>query len=184
MKRIAIFASGKGSNAEKIINECKENVVLIVSNNPNAGVLEVARQNLIQTFVFDKNAFFCSEDLIPLLRNHRVEFIVLAGFLWMIPPFLLCEFPNKIINLHPSLLPKFGGKGMYGMNVHKAVIEAGETESGITIHYVNENYDQGEIIFQEKCKIDFSETPETLSQKIQKLEHLYFPQILKKLISE
>lgn len=184
MFRIAIFASGKGTNAEKIISACRENVTLIVCNNPNAGVIEVAKKYNVPFLIVDRNNFYRTEKLLSHLQQHRVGFIVLAGFLWMVPPYLTRRFKNKIINLHPALLPKFGGKGMYGMNVHKAVIDAGEKESGITIHYINENYDEGEIIFQAKCEIVPGDTPETLSVKIQKLEHQYFPGIVKKLISQ
>jgi len=128
MKRVAIFASGKGTNAEKIIEKCRENVALIVCNNPVAGVIEVARKHNIPFIILNKEYFYKSENIISDLRKHQVNFIVLAGFLWMIPSYLLKHFQKKIINLHPALLPKFGGKGMFGLNVHKAVIEAGEEE--------------------------------------------------------
>lgn len=182
MKRLAIFASGRGTNTEKIISACRENVALIVCNNPNAGVIEVAKKHNVPFLIVDRNNFYRTEKLLSDLQQHRVGFIVLAGFLWMVPPYLISRFKNKIINLHPALLPKFGGKGMYGMNVHKAVIEAGEKESGITIHYINENYDEGEIIFQATCEIVPGDTPEILLKKVQQLEHKYFPEIVKKLI--
>lgn len=183
MKRVAIFASGKGTNAEKIIKKCRENIALIVCNNPNARVIDVAKKYNVPFIILNKETFFKTENLIFDLQKYRVDFIVLAGFLWMIPAYLIKHFPKKIINLHPAMLPKFGGKGMYGMNVHKAVIEAGEKESGITIHYVNENYDEGKIIFQAKCEINPGDSPEILSRKIQMLEHEHFPGIVKKMIS-
>lgn len=183
MKRIAIFASGKGTNAEKIIESCRDNIALIVSGNPDAGVIGVAQKHEIPFIIINRNKFYNSEELISSLKNYRVDFIILAGFLWMIPPYMIRHFENRIINIHPALLPKFGGKGMYGMNVHKAVIDAGEKESGITIHYVNENYDEGKIIFQAKCKITPGDTPETLSQKVQKLEHQHYPSIIKSIIA-
>lgn len=184
MKRVAIFASGKGTNAEKIIEKCRENIALIVCNNPNAGVVDVAKKYNVPFIILNKETFFKTENLIFDLQKYRVDFIVLAGFLWMIPAYLIKHFPKKIINLHPAMLPKFGGKGMYGMSVHKAVINAGEKESGITIHYVNENYDEGEIILQVKCEINPGDSPEILSRKIQMLEHKHFPGIVKKMISE
>jgi phosphoribosylglycinamide formyltransferase 1 len=182
MERVAIFASGKGTNAEKIIEACRDNVALIVSGSSTAGVIDVARKNHIPFLVLNKDDFYGSGKFLDDLKKYRISFIVLAGFLWKIPVYLLKHFENKIVNIHPALLPKFGGKGMFGINVHRAVLAAGEKESGITIHYVNENYDEGEIIFQEKCTIDPEDTPETLSLKVQKLEHEHYPQIIKKLV--
>jgi phosphoribosylglycinamide formyltransferase-1 len=155
-KRIAIFASGKGSNAKAIIDYFKNNetvaITMIASNNPNAGVLEIARQNNIDTFIFSKEDL--QNEVFFLKQLSNIDFIVLAGFLWLIPSFLVKQFPNRIINIHPALLPKFGGKGMYGMRVHEAVYHAKETETGITIHFVNEHYDEGAYIMQQKVSID------------------------------
>lgn len=183
MKRLAIFASGAGTNAEKIIEKCGENVALIVCNNPKAGVIDIAKKNKIPFLTIDKKSLYQTEGLLSHLQKHRVDLIVLAGFLWMIPQYLLNHFPHKIINIHPALLPKFGGKGMYGMNVHSKVIESGERESGITIHYVNDKYDEGEIIFQAKCEILTGDTPEILAQKIHELEHRHYPEIVKKMVT-
>src|SRR3982751_3231381 len=155
-KRIAIFASGSGSNAQKIMEHFKRSaeaeVVLILTNNPQAFVLQRADNFEVPSHIFTCHEFFETDDVIRLLKNLQVDLIVLAGFLWLIPGSLLKAFPNKIINLHPSLLPKYGGKGMYGDNVHKAVLEAGEEESGITIHFVNTQFDEGEVIHQSRFK--------------------------------
>lgn len=183
MKKLAIFASGKGSNAEKIIQRSREHVALIVSNVAGAGVVEIAKKYNIPFLIIDRKMFADEGRMLNELKKFNIDFIVLAGFLWMIPEYFLKHFHNRIINLHPALLPKYGGKGMYGMNVHKAVLEAGEKESGITIHYINERYDEGEIIFQAKCEIEPGESPETLAQKIHFLEHKYFPMIVERLIT-
>src|SRR6201992_1596835 len=151
-KRIAIFASGSGSNAQKIMEHFKRNpeaeVVLILTNNPQAYVLQRADNFEIPSHIFSRNEFYETDSVIRLLKNLQVDLIVLAGFLWLVPPTLLKAFPNKIINLHPALLPKYGGKGMYGDNVHKAVLASGDEESGISIHFVNENFDEGGILQQ------------------------------------
>ena len=185
---IAIFASGAGSNAEKIIGYLKNHpvirVALIVCNKPGAGVLDIAAANGIPTLLIEKEAFFKGDAYLPALKAHGIGFIVLAGFLWKIPSAIIAAYPGKIINIHPALLPKFGGRGMYGMRVHEAVIAAGEKESGITIHYVNEHFDEGEPIFQAKCAIDDNETPDSLATKIHRLEHAHFPEVIKKLIEE
>ena len=185
-KKIAIFASGAGSNAEKIIVHLKNHatiqVALIVSNKPDAGVLSVAAANNIPTLLIVKEIFFRQDAYVPVLKQYGIDFIVLAGFLWKIPSALIAAFPKKIINIHPALLPKYGGKGMYGSKVHEAVIAAGEKESGITIHYVNEVYDEGETIFQVTCDVDKTDTPETLTQKIHLLEHTHFPEVVEKLV--
>ncbi len=179
---IAIFASGAGSNAEKIIGYLKNHpsirVALIVCNKPGAGVLDIAAANGIPTLLIEKEAFFRGDAYLPILKEYGIGFIVLAGFLWKIPAALIAAYPGKIINIHPALLPKYGGKGMYGMRVHEAVIAAGEKESGITIHYVNEHFDEGEPIFQTKCTIDEDETAESLAIKIHRLEHTHFPEVL------
>lgn len=186
MTSIAIFASGEGTNAQKLIDHFKSGniarVALIVTNNPNAKVIERAKHSMVPCLLIDKNSFSDPVFFLDELKKHHIDFIVLAGFLWLLPPYLTKTFPDKIINIHPALLPKYGGKGMYGDNVHKAVIANKETESGITIHYVNERYDEGEIILQAKCEVDKTDTPGTLAQKIHVLEHEYYPKTIEKLL--
>ncbi|MCZ2224057.1 MAG: phosphoribosylglycinamide formyltransferase [Chitinophagales bacterium] len=189
MKKLAIFASGTGSNAAKIIDffsvpEKQIQVALIVCNNSNAGVLQIASKNFIPTLIIHKEQFINGNAYLPQLKQLEIDFIVLAGFLWKIPQKLIEAFPNKIINIHPALLPKYGGKGMYGDNVHKAVIENKETQSGITIHFVNEQYDEGEIIFQTSCNIDEKDTAKTLAKKIHELEHKHFSKVIEQIISK
>lgn len=183
--RIAIFASGSGSNAENIIKYFSHNphfvFPLIISNKRDAFVHQRAQQLKIPSVTLSKFDFIDGLQLLKLLKKNSIDCIVLAGFLLRIPQNIIDTFPEKIINIHPALLPKFGGKGMYGENVHKAVIEAGESHSGITIHYVNENYDEGNIIFQAKCEIEPKETPETLAAKVHTLEYEYFPKVLEQL---
>jgi phosphoribosylglycinamide formyltransferase-1 len=187
MTRIAIFASGTGSNAARIVeyfrNNDKTGVALIVCNNPSAGVLQMASREKIPTLLIDKEQFFGGEGYVPFLKSHHINFIVLAGFLWKIPSTILSAYPNAIINIHPALLPKYGGKGMYGLNVHAAVLDAGDKESGITIHYVDEHYDNGDIIFQEKCEILPGDTPQSLAEKIHKLEYMHFPRVIDQVVS-
>ena len=183
MKNIAIFASGEGTNAQNIINYFKSNaaainVVLVVSNNANAKVLNRAMLLGLRTIIVNREMFYNSNKTIDELKFANIDLIVLAGFLWRIPEHLIDSFPNKIINIHPALLPKFGGKGMYGINVHKAVIEAKEKESGISIHFVNSEYDEGKLISQHKCEISPSDTPEILAQKVHELEIEYFPKAI------
>lgn len=186
MKRIAIFASGSGSNAENIITYFQKNrkakVVLVLSNNPKALVLERANRLGVKSSVFNKHQLNDSKWAIENLKN--IYLIVLAGFLWKFPKHLLEIYKNKVVNVHPSLLPKYGGKGMYGMHVHNAVVNNKETESGITIHYVNEHYDEGAIIFQAKCTIDTMETPTDIAAKIHKLEMKHFPEVIQQILSE
>lgn len=183
--KIAIFASGSGTNAEAIINYFNKTktaqVSLILSNVPNAFVLERAKKFGIKSVVFSRNELN-SNAIVALLRENNIDFIVLAGFLWLVPTNLVAAFTNRIINIHPALLPKFGGKGMYGMNVHKAVIEAGEKQSGITVHFVNTNYDEGNIIFQAACNISANETPESLAEKIHALEHKHFAKVIETIL--
>ena len=185
-KKIAIFASGAGTNAEKIIAHLKNHsaieVALIVCNKPGAGVLSIAAANHIPSLLIDKEIFFRGDGYVPFLKEKEIDFIVLAGFLWKIPDALIAAYPKKIINIHPALLPKYGGKGMYGLRVHESVIAAGEKESGITIHYVNEHFDEGESVFQATCSINDNDTPETLAQKIHTLEHAHFPGVVEKLV--
>ena len=176
---IAIFASGAGSNAKKIIEVSSTfQVGLIVCNKPEAEVLNIALRNNIPALIIDKERFFNGDNYLPELKKYRIDFIVLAGFLWKMPATIISAYPKKIINIHPALLPKYGGKGMYGNKVHNAVIEAKETESGITIHYVDELYDHGKIIFQAKCAVSDMDTAETLAAKIHELEHRHYPQVL------
>ena len=185
-KNIAIFASGEGSNAQNIIEYFKDsdrvNVAVVVSNKKDANVLKKAASAHIPTLVINREDFYSTDNTIEYLKQMRVEWVILAGFLWMVPDNLIKQYSHRIINIHPSLLPKFGGKGMYGMNVHKAVIDAKEKESGITIHHVNEKYDDGEIIAQYKCVINKGDTPETLSEKIRALEHQYYPKVIEGII--
>ena len=185
-KRIAIFASGSGSNAQKIMEHFKRSsdaeVVLILTNNPHAYVLQRADNFEVPSHIFTRNEFYNTDDVIKLLKNLQVDLIVLAGFLWLVPVSLLKAFPNKIINLHPALLPKYGGAGMYGDHVHKAVLAAKEEESGITIHFVNEVFDQGEIIHQSKFKIDPGDNLEMIKFKGQQLEHHHFPRVVENLL--
>ena len=177
-KRIAILASGAGSNAQRIIEYFKENsradVVIVGCNNPDALVLKKAGDLGVSSFVFNKRELTRLSVVLDKLLVENVDLVVLAGFLLKLPKRLVQAFPKRIINIHPSLLPKFGGKGMYGKNVHRAVIDAQEKKSGITIHYVNEHYDEGAIIFQAKCDVDKCDSVETLAKKIQDLEHRYF----------
>lgn len=185
-KRIAIFASGSGSNAENIASFFKDKesavVALMLTNNPNALVIDRAKRMGIPCTVFNRAEFFDDRVIVDLLIAQKIDLIVLAGFLWKIPENLLQHFAGKIINIHPALLPKYGGKGMYGHHVHKAVIEHGEKESGITIHYVNEKYDEGKVIFQASCLVSREETPESLAAKIQQLEHTHFPRVIADLL--
>jgi formyltetrahydrofolate-dependent phosphoribosylglycinamide formyltransferase len=184
---IAIFASGTGGNANAIIEAAQQKAVhykvaLIVTNKKDAGVLQIATQHNIATLVIDKEAFINSDIYIYLLQQHKVEFIALAGFLWKMPLTFVKAYENKIINIHPALLPKYGGKGMYGKYVHQAVLTNKEKQSGITIHYVNEVYDAGQIIFQATCTVDDKETLDTLTQKIHQLEHEHYWKILEEQI--
>lgn len=182
-KRIAIFASGAGSNAQKIIDHFRKSslaeVVLIVCNNPNAGVLLIATNEKIPVILIEKKKF-SETGYNEEIKKFGIDFIVLAGFLWKVPLPLINSFPKKIINLHPALLPDFGGKGMYGHAVHEAVIRTHKEESGITIHYVDEKYDNGTIIFQARCTVDKNDTAETLAQKIHILEHRFYPREIEK----
>jgi phosphoribosylglycinamide formyltransferase 1 len=186
VSRIAIFASGSGSNAQRIAEYFADKGVLeiaaIYCNNPDAYVLERAKRLCIPSVLFNRATFYESQKILHDLRSQKVDWIVLAGFLWLIPGYLLKAFPNRIINIHPALLPKYGGKGMYGSKVHEAVIASRDTESGITIHYVNEQYDEGQVIFQAKCTLTETDTPESLAAKIHELEYQYFPLVIRDLI--
>lgn len=186
MKNIIILASGSGTNAENIHNFVSQQngakVSWILTNNPNAYVLERAKRLSINTLTFTKKGFSEDDTVLEFLKKQSPDLIVLAGFLLLIPPKIVEAFPNKIINIHPALLPKFGGKGMFGDHVHKAVIQNKEKESGITIHYVNEKYDEGAPIFQAKCTLSEGETAETLAQKVHQLEYEHFPRIITEIL--
>lgn len=181
MKQIAIFASGTGSNAKKIIEYLNKKsnspvkVCLVVCNKPDAGVLHIAASNNIPSIIIDKEKFLRGHGYIDELKAANIDFIVLAGFLWKIPSVLINTFHGKMINIHPALLPKYGGKGMYGRFVHEAILANKDKESGITIHYVDDVYDNGQIILQATCVVDENDTPETLEKKVQVLEHRHFP---------
>lgn len=187
MKNIAIFASGEGTNAENLFNyfnnDKRAKFKLVVTNSDTAGIIERAEKYKKNVQIISKTALNeYTDKIIEFLKAENIDIIVLAGFLLKIPESFIKAFPNQIINIHPSLLPKYGGKGMHGMHVHKAVIDNKEKESGITIHYVNEEYDKGEIILQAKCNVSNDDTPETLSAKIRKLEFEYFPKAIEKII--
>lgn len=183
---VAVFASGAGSNAQKIIDRFKNSssvkISLIVCNKPGAGILNIAEKDNIPAILIGKKKFFEEDAYVNDLQKHNIDFIVLAGFLWKVPPALIKAYPDKIVNIHPALLPKYGGKGMYGNFVHEAVIAAGENESGISIHYVDEIYDHGKIIFQGKCNVDKNDTAATLAQKIHALEHEHYPRVIEELL--
>jgi len=186
MKKIILFASGSGSNAEKIIRKCQETkiiqVVKIYTNNPSAKVIERAKSLNIPVEIFNRESLN-NGIIAEKINQDAPDLIVLAGFLWKFPETIIKNFENKIINIHPALLPKYGGKGMYGMNVHQAVLDSKEKETGITIHYVNEHYDEGGIIFQKSVNIEDCSTAEAIADKIHALEHLYFPEIIEKLLT-
>lgn len=188
MKNIAIFASGNGSNAESLTkyfnNGNTANVKLIVCNNKNALVLERAKNLNIEALIMPKE-HLCSEnpvELLEILESRKIDYIILAGYLLKIPLALVNKYTHKIINIHPALLPKYGGKGMYGMNIHKAVVEAKEKETGITIHLIDEIYDNGEVIFQTSCSVEPDDTPESVAKKISLLEQTYFPKVVEEYI--
>jgi phosphoribosylglycinamide formyltransferase 1 len=187
VKRLAIFASGSGSNAERITTYFADNqdvsVELFLCNNPEAGVIERGRRLGVPTLIFDRNTFTKTNKIVELLQKQEIDWVILAGFLWLIPENLVKAFPNKIVNIHPALLPKFGGKGMWGHFVHEAVVAQNEKESGITIHFVNERYDEGKTIFQAKCEVLSSDSPDDVAKKVQALEHIHFPVVIEKLIA-
>lgn len=187
MKQIVILASGSGSNAENIITYFRENpeieVAAVLTNKREAKVLERCDRLGVPAFYFNRTSFTNSDAVVRLLRGLSADLVVLAGFLWKIPENMIAEFPNKIINIHPALLPKYGGKGMYGEKVHQAVKENGETETGITIHYVNEHYDEGAIIFQAKTQVNPSDDSDSIAEKVHQLEYEHFPKVIEKLLS-
>lgn len=186
-KNIVIFASGSGTNAEAItryFGSCKHaGVGMIMSNRCNAYVLERAKKLNVPAMCFSRADLYETDFVLERLENENPALIVLAGFLWLIPGSIIRHFHGRIINIHPALLPKFGGKGMFGQKVHEAVIAAGEKESGITIHYVNEKYDEGDVIFQARCPVLPDDTPESLAKRIHELEHRHYPQVIKKLLA-
>jgi phosphoribosylglycinamide formyltransferase 1 len=185
-RNIAIFASGSGTNAQRIAeyfsNHPEIAVSMILSNKPDAYVLVRAKKLNIPSVVFDRHGFYDTNEISGLLKKNKIDLIVLAGFLWLIPGNLIKTYRGRIINIHPALLPKYGGKGMYGSRVHEEVIQSGDKESGISIHYVNEKYDEGNIIFQAKCKVLPDDTPDTLAQRIHQLEYKHYPEIIEKII--
>lgn len=186
MTRIAIFASGSGSNAQNINEYFSDNsdvsISLILANKADAYVLERAKNMNIPSFVFSNKELQSTTIVLDKLKEYEIDFIVLAGFLLKVPSSLISTFHNKIVNIHPALLPKFGGKGMYGMHVHQAVVDNKEKETGITIHYVNENYDEGQIIFQSKFNVEENDTADDVASKIHELEYKYFPEIIEEVL--
>ena len=188
MKKIAIFASGSGSNAENIICFFAQNPEICVNsvfcNVPDAYVLERAKKYHIPAYVFNREELRNPEKVLHQLKAQGIDFIVLAGFLWLMPGCITDAYPNRIINIHPALLPSYGGKGMYGHHVHQAVIAAGEKESGITIHYINNRYDEGDIIYQAKCPVLSTDTPDTLAARVHELEYLHFPRVIEETINK
>jgi phosphoribosylglycinamide formyltransferase 1 len=186
VKRIAIFASGAGTNAGVIIRHFElhpvAQVTLVVSNKADAGVIHIARDHGVETLVIDKEDFLSEKSIVDALKVRSIDLIVLAGFLWLIPQALINAYPNRIVNIHPALLPKFGGKGMYGQFVHRAVLAAGEKESGITIHHVNEKFDEGAHIAQFRCPVEPGDTVDSLARKVQQLEHEHFAKTIESLL--
>jgi phosphoribosylglycinamide formyltransferase-1 len=188
MRNIAIFASGSGTNAENIIQYFSNNnsakVSLVLSNNRQATVLKRAAAHDVRTVFFEHKEFYVTGKVLRYLSLYKIDLVVLAGFLWLVPESIVEQYHGRIINIHPALLPKHGGKGMYGEYVHEAVLENKEAESGITIHYVNKLYDDGDIIFQARCKVDPSDTYETLADRVHELEYLHYPRVIEELVSK
>jgi phosphoribosylglycinamide formyltransferase-1 len=188
MKNIAIFASGSGTNAQNIIEHFLDHeniaVTLVVSNKKEAYVHQRAASLNVPSVTFSREQFYQSEEVLETLAKTGIDFIVLAGFLWLIPENILNKFTGRMINIHPALLPKYGGKGMYGKHVHEAVINNNEPESGISIHFVNEEYDKGALIFQARCPVEKDDTPETLAQRVHKLEYEHYPRVIEELIEK
>ena len=186
MKNIAILASGSGTNAENLIRFFRTNpfgqVKLVLTNKSDAYVIKRAQSHDVEAVVFTRDQFYHSGEVISLLQAREIDFIVLAGFLWLVPEKLLQQYEGKVVNIHPALLPKYGGKGMYGKHVHEAVLASGDAVSGITIHHVNQKYDQGDIIFQTTCKVEMRDTPESLAAKVHALEYEHFPREVEKLL--
>jgi phosphoribosylglycinamide formyltransferase-1 len=187
MKKIVIFASGSGTNAENIARyfsgHARIEVALLVSNNSRAGAHERMKRFGIPSFTFPGEAFATGDGVLKTLSDYAVDWIVLAGFMNRISTAFLNAYPGRIVNIHPALLPKYGGKGMYGMHVHEAVVACRETESGITIHYINENYDEGQIIFQAKCRVLPADTPADVAAKVHQLEYRYYPEVIERVLT-
>lgn len=185
---LAVFASGNGTNAEEIFKYFKDHSSIsvqgLLTNNPKAHVIKRATRNNIPCHIFNREEFTNGDKILRTLQQWNIDAIILAGFLWLIPEYLIDQYQNRILNIHPALLPQFGGKGMYGMYVHQAVLDSGQKESGITIHLVNKHYDKGTIIFQERCTIDAQDTTETLAGKIHILEHRFYPQVIEQWLSQ
>jgi phosphoribosylglycinamide formyltransferase-1 len=188
MKHISILASGNGTNAENIIryfsNDKNAKVTLVLSNRPQAKVLERAAALGVDAFFFDRTQFYETGEVLMMLRRRETDLVVLAGFLWLVPGDVIEAFRGRIVNIHPALLPGFGGKGMYGDRVHRAVLDAGCAESGITIHYVNELYDSGDIIFQARCQVLPGDDADTLAQRVHELEYRYYPEVISQLVRQ
>jgi len=188
MKSIAIFASGSGTNAENLIRYFRTNpagrVNLVLSNKPDAHVLERARFFDIEAIAFNREQFYQTDDILSLMKGRSIDFVVLAGFLWLVPGYLLEAFEHRIVNIHPALLPKYGGKGMYGRHVHEAVIASGDKESGITVHHVNPHYDEGDVIFQARCLVEPGDTPDSLAHKVHGLEYEHYPPVVESLLKQ
>lgn len=188
MKNIAVFASGNGTNAEKIFEKFhdhpKGQVKLLLTNNPTAGVIGRAARFNIPVKVFDKSILYKTDDVLQWMQAAKIDFVVLAGFLLKVPDNIIRAYQDSIINIHPALLPAYGGKGMYGIHVHRAVLEAGERMSGITIHHVNEKYDEGKTILQVSCPVHEEDTPEDIAARVQQLEHQYYPQVIEELVNK
>ncbi len=188
MNNIILFASGSGTNVENIVNFFKNNpdinISYVFTNNPDAYVIQRAKKLNIPVRIFNRDDFYKNNAILNTLKELNPGLIVLAGFLWLIPAGIISAFPGRMINIHPALLPKYGGKGMYGSRVHEAVVQNGEKESGITIHYVNEKYDDGNIIFQAKCEVLPTDKPEDVAEKVHKLEYEHFPKVIEKLLTE
>jgi len=189
--KLAIFASGAGSNAQKIIeyfnnqeNISVASVGLVVTNNPSAPVKNIAEKEGIPVILISRERFFNGDGYLPELKKLGIKYVILAGFLWKVPAMLISAFPNRILNIHPALLPKFGGKGMFGMQVHEAVLASGEKHSGITIHEVDEHFDHGNPVFQAQCVVDAGDTAESLAKKIHQLEHEHYPRVIKEFITK
>ena len=186
MKNIAVFASGSGTNAEKLFekfqNHPRARVALLLTNNPKAGVLARAERFGVPAEVFRRSTLEGTDQVLTTLQAHTIDLIVLAGFMLKVPENLIQAFPNRIVNIHPALLPAYGGKGMYGSHVHKAVVAAGEKETGISIHYVNEHYDEGRIILQVSCPVAPDDTADDVANKVHRLEHQYYPEVVEELV--
>ena len=188
MKKIAVLVSGSGSNAENLVNYFRKGdlarVSIILSNKKDAFALVRAQRLGVPSLYFDRNDFYNSSKILETLKEQEIDWIVLAGFLWLVPSDILAAYEGRIVNIHPALLPKYGGKGMYGMNVHCAVVENGERETGITIHYVNSRYDEGGMIFQAKTEVLPTDTPEMVAEKVHALEYEHFPKVVAQIIAE